>query len=67
MSDVVKGHVNPGYERVKEIYQQVGASNNTQHSFHCVYVIHEGVSSCYETLRQKFQNTLNICYSVIWL
>ena len=23
MSDIVKGHVAPGYERVKEIYQQV--------------------------------------------
>ena len=23
MSDIVKGHVSPGYERVKEIYQQV--------------------------------------------
>ena len=30
MSDIVKGHVAPGYERVREIYQQVSerVSNN---------------------------------------
>ena len=50
MSDIVKGTVAPGYERVKEIYQQVSASNNTKHSLSCYslqdFFLHVRVRAC---------------------
>jgi len=38
MSDIVKGHVAPGYERVREIYQQDFARGSDASSQLCVYV-----------------------------